>query len=84
MTKRLLTFELSNDGQELHVHGDAEGLESLAKAIDRAKAQANAGKPAHDHLMTEAWAGNELSGTTQGTDTRLINKVTLHAWPRKK
>ena len=84
MSQRLLTFELSKDGEELHIHGNAEGLRALMKVLDRLKAQAEAGTQAHDHLMTEAWAGTELSGRTQGSETRLVNKVDVHAWPEKK
>ena len=84
MNKRLLTFELSTDGQELHVHANAEGVRTLIKALDRLRSQVEAGKQAHDHLMTEAWGGTELSAVRHSADARLVNKVDIHVWPDTK
>ena len=33
MTDRLLTFELSSDGDELEIHGNPEGLRSLIERL---------------------------------------------------
>lgn len=84
MNQRLLTFELSKDGDELHIHGDAEGLGALIKALNNLKAQVQAGKQAHEHLMTGAWGGSELSAEQQASDSKLLHKVTVHGWPQAK
>ncbi|HEY2930855.1 MAG TPA: Imm32 family immunity protein [Acidobacteriota bacterium] len=31
----------------------------------------------HDHLMTPAWAGHELTEERQGDNTKLVNMVTI-------
>ena len=71
----LLTFEISEDGLEIDIHGSEEGLKSLADKLMRV---AQLGE--HEHLMTSAWAGNELSEEKQGISSTLINKVTIHCW----
>ncbi len=81
MPDHLLTFELSANGLDLNIHGDAKGLELLARVATRLAARANAGAPDHDHLATEAWAGTELSAEPQSSESQLLNQVTIRAWP---
>jgi hypothetical protein len=81
MTDHLLTFELSKGHDELFIHGDAAGLRKLARIALRLAEQAEAGKREHDHLMTEEWAGHELSSVRQDPTTLLINQVTIRGWP---
>jgi hypothetical protein len=83
MTDHLLTFELSKDGDELFIHGDATGLRYLARVASRLAEHAEAGTREHDHLMTEEWAGHELSSVAQDPATSLINQVTIRGWPTK-
>ena len=42
---------------------------------------AEAGRCQHDHLMTEEWAGQELSSVAQDPSALLLNKVTIRGWP---
>ncbi len=77
---KLLTFELSRDGDELHIHCNREGLEALQQILHRL-AESSAPVPRHDHLMTPSWAGDELTEEKQGDDTTLLNKVTVRLWP---
>ena len=37
--------------------------------------------PRHTHLMTPAWAGNELSEEPQNPQATLLNMVTIRLWP---
>lgn len=75
MSDRILTFELSADGDELEIHGDITGLKDLSRVIQRA-----IDAHEHEHLMTPSWGGNELTEECQGKSSRLINKVTIHIW----
>lgn len=81
MAEHLLTFELTADGEELHVHGDAKGLTLLARAVTLLAAQCEAGAADHTHLATEAWGSSELSSDRQSDASRLVNQVTIHARP---
>lgn len=80
-TDRFLTFELSNKGNELFVVGDSNGLRFLAEKLTLLAEKADKGQTDHEHLMTEEWAGNELSSTPQRKDTTLLNHVKIYARP---
>ena len=73
--KHRLTFELSPKGDVLKIHGDAAGLEMLKKSLDRVMSSKS--ETSHDHLMTEAWRGSELSAKKQGAENTLINQVNV-------
>jgi hypothetical protein len=75
MSDKLLTFELSVDGDQLEIHGDLAGLHDLSRILQRV-----IDTHEHEHLMTPSWGGNELSEEVQGIGVRLINKVTIHIW----
>jgi len=79
----LLTFELAKDGDELFIHVDAEGLRYLADELTRLARDAEAGRKDHRHLMSDEWAGCELSSVPQDPECRFLNKVTIHGWPTK-
>jgi hypothetical protein len=83
MPNHILTFEIGKDAEELFIHGDETGLRLLAKVASHLADDAAAGKKEHTHLMTEDWAGNELSSEKQGTKEKLLHSVTIHAWPKK-
>lgn len=70
----LLTFELSDEGDELSIYGDAAGLRLLAERISALAAQTG---PRAAHLSTTVWGGNELSLESQGRGTRLIYQVRI-------
>lgn len=74
---KLLTFELSADSDEIEVHCDLNGLTELIQVLERLKKTGE-----HEHLMTPAWGGNELSEEIQGEKTKLINKATFHLWDK--
>jgi len=83
--RHLLTFELSEEGDELTIHGDPPGLRLLAERISdlagKAETQIN---PSVAQLSTSVWGGNELSLEPQGTDTRLVYQVRIVARPAKR
>ena len=75
MSNRLLTFELSADGEKIEIHGDITGLQDLLRTLQHV-----IDSQEHEHLMTPSWGRNELTEEAQEKDTRLINKVTIHIW----
>ena len=78
--RHLLTFELSEEGDELTIHGDAQGLRLLAERVTSLAAKADTeDDPSFAQLSTSVWGGNELSLEPQGTDTRLIYQVRIVA-----
>ena len=83
---KLLTFELDRDGDQLFIHGDAQGLRDLVTSLQHLLTKAEAGEPDHDHLFTEEWGGHELTSEPQLTDTavHLIHHVKIYAWPTEE
>ncbi len=71
-----LTFELGPDGDELYINCDREGLHELITHLQKL---ANSSRPLPNdiHLMTESWAGYELSEDQQLEGSTLLNKVTV-------
>ena len=85
--RHLLTFELSEEGDELSIHGDPPGLRLLAERLSELAAKAETqSQPGSTQLSTSVWGGNELSLEPQGTGTRLVYQVRIVARPpaRKK
>ena len=61
---------------EVEIFCDADGLALLAKQIEHLKSGSS-----HVHLMTPAWAGDELGEKPYGTDTILINHLRITRIP---
>lgn len=55
---------------ELFIYFDAEGLDTLKRAIGNAIATG------HEHLMAKSWGGNEITISSDGGSTS-YKKVTL-------
>lgn len=68
-----MTLEFTSEkpigDSELFIYLDAEGRAVLQKALDHAHSSG------HDHLMSEAWGGREL--TISNADGSSYNKVTI-------
>ena len=75
MGNKILTFELTTNGDEVEVHGNEEGFRELIEALSRIINTSE-----HDHLMTPAWGGCELTEEKQSCTNTLINKVTIRLW----
>jgi hypothetical protein len=83
--RHLLTFELSEEGDELTIHGDPSGLRLLAQRVSDLAAKAETqSNPSVAQLSTSVWGGNELSLEPQGTDTRLVYQVRIVAQPPRQ
>lgn len=77
--RKMLTFEVSPDRDELEIHFDQKGLESFIRYLQKL-GDSKSPLPIHDHLMTPSWAGDELTEEKQGESNVLLNKVTLWKW----
>lgn len=71
----LLTVELRDGDKpgraEVALCLDEEGLEVLIRKLEHLR-----GREEHDHLMTPAWAGTELSESKQGgPEFELVNHL---------
>ena len=78
----LLTFELNENKDELTIHGDPKGLLFLSDTIERLVANTDESGFNHTHLMTEGWAGTELSPESQGGE--ILNQVKIFCWKTRK
>jgi hypothetical protein len=81
MEDYLLTFETDDEGEQIFIHGDAQGLEYFAKTLLKISEQAKSGDFPHDHFFTPEWGGSELSSEKQSEDTKLVNHVKVYGWP---
>lgn len=70
----VLTFEYNANGV-VEVFMDEVGRELLINTLQRLSITAS--EIDHDHLMTPAWAGAELTEELQNPSNELINKVTV-------
>lgn len=55
-------LNLTQDGDGVtHLHADKAGLETLIQRLQHLSSAIDDGICEHDHLMSEEWAGDELS-----------------------
>jgi hypothetical protein len=79
ITIEIRNAEKANEGiAEVEIFCDSEGLSLLSKQIEHLKAGSS-----HVHLMTPAWAGNELGEKTFGNETILINHLRITMLPKQ-
>jgi len=78
----MLTVEKDNECEEIFIHGSPDKLRWLASRITAVAEEAESQGQAHDHLMTEEWAGSELDSDAQGSNEghEIVNKLTIYAW----
>lgn len=74
----MLTVEINAQEQRVELYFDEVGIEVLSKALERLRLQ----KQGHDHLMTPAWSGSELTDVAQGENTSLVNHLLLVLRPQ--
>ena len=79
--EHLLTIELDNDGKQVFIHGDPQGLELLAKSLSRLAEGARQGKCEHDHLYSENWGSWELTTEPQQEIGVVADHLKIYAWP---
>jgi hypothetical protein len=78
----MLTIEVRNAEQaasgmaEVEIFCDSKGLALLVKQLDFLRAGSS-----HVHLMTPAWAGNELEEKTFSHDAHLVHHLRINMIP---
>ncbi|HKL85103.1 MAG TPA: Imm32 family immunity protein [Treponemataceae bacterium] len=75
-SNKLLSFELRETNEELEIHCNQEGIDTLIRCLELVKKHKT-----HEHLITDAWGGDELTSELQGQGNKLVNKVTIRYWP---
>ncbi|MBP6002623.1 MAG: immunity protein 32 [Pyrinomonadaceae bacterium] len=78
MDDYLLTFELSEEKDELHVCTDVGGLDFLIEQLSRLRDRMQTEESEHIHFFTEEWGGFELSSESQIGE--IINHVKIISW----
>lgn len=75
-----LSFGTDQDGSQVFIHADRAGLDHLIGSLTALREQLDAGVCDHDHMMTDAWGGNELTEKVLDPDARTVHHVTIHGW----
>jgi hypothetical protein len=76
----VLSFATDKDASQLFIHADGVGLDVLIKSLTRLRTKLNDGSCDHDHLATDAWAGDELSEKSLTEGVHPIHHVKIYAW----
>jgi hypothetical protein len=82
MSEFLLSFEFDEAEQCLEIHGDAPGLQHFSTVLSNLVRHTKDGYFNHDHLMTPAWGGPELSETNKGG--KVLEHVKIYCWKGEK
>ena len=80
----LLSFSTDADGSQVFIHADAAGLEHLITSLERLLRKLGEGVSGHDHMMTDAWGGDELSQRHLGADERPVDHIKIYAWTEEQ
>lgn len=62
------------------MHANREGLAKLIASLEQIKNNIEAGQCDHDHLMTDAWGGSELSESKGIQTGELVHHVEIFGW----
>lgn len=76
-----LTFEISEDGDFLEVHGDSEGLIHLCAHLTSLVQKELRGTTHDDiHLLAPSWGGSGIDDITVGLRNRSLKSVKIFRW----
>jgi hypothetical protein len=76
----ILSFATDKEGDELFIHADAKGLDHLIRSLTHIRRKMDEDVCDHDHLMTDAWGGTELSERSMAGGVHLIHHVKIYGW----
>lgn len=78
----MLSIEKDKDAEQVYIHGSPDKLRWLASRLEPIANQAEKSGNAHDHFMTEAWGGNELSNQLQGKkeSDSIVHHLVVYVW----
>jgi hypothetical protein len=79
-----LSITTDVEGQQVFVHVDAAGLDHLIRSLTRLRQKLEKGVSDHDHMMTDAWAGEELSTPRVAEGARGVQHIKIWAWTPEK
>jgi hypothetical protein len=72
----LLVFESTESPEAIELHTDKEGMAHLIDELKRLME----GTDNHIHLMTPAWAGQDLTEEPVGEGNKTIHQVNVYCW----
>jgi len=75
MNNTLLTFEINETKKCLEIHANKNGISHFIDFLKQTLETKD-----HQHLMTPAWGGTELSQEKQGLSNDLFNHVKICYW----
>lgn len=78
--KHILNFGTDKDGSQVFMHADLAGLDHLIRSLTHIREKVSAGICEHDHMMTDAWGGNELSEKGLDAGTHTVHHVKIYGW----
>ena len=76
----VLNFATDKDGNQLFIHADAKGLDYLIRSLAHIRQKLDDDICEHSHLMTDAWAGSELSERGMADGIHTIHHVKIYGW----
>ena len=76
----ILSFATDKDGDQLFIHADISGLEHLIRSLTHIRQKVAAGTCEHDHMMTDAWGGDELTERVPDADAQIVHHVRIYGW----
>jgi len=76
----ILSFATDKEGDQVFIHADVPGLDHLIRSLTHIRQKVIAGICEHDHMMTDAWGGNELTETVTDADAHIIHHVKIYGW----
>lgn len=79
--EHVLALFSDSEGQAF-LHADDKGLEILITALQRLRRKIGEGQCDHDHLMTEAWAGDGELTDVPGCEKegQLVQHLKIYGW----
>ena len=76
----ILSFTTDKEGNQVFIHADAAGLDYLIRSLSRIRKNIDADVCDHDHLMTDAWGGRELTERGLDEGARTVHHVKIYGW----
>lgn len=76
----MLSIEKDRDAEQVFIHASPEKLRWLASRLEAIATQTEKSGHAHEHLMTEAWGGYELTAQLMGEpeSCAIINHLIIY------
>jgi|GEM_PF-382077 len=83
MDKRLLSFVVDKEAQQLFIHLDFEGVNILVRSMERLRNNLQKNECEHEHLFSVDWGGWELSTSMplkSEDGEKPIHHVKIYGW----